>query len=89
MPAPLVGHLERLTRAVARRFFDQAHVLEQSQRRIDHSGARRIFAAGQVLDRADKVVPMARLVRDQLQQDQPKLARFEHAPAAASAPAAP
>src|SRR3954454_21644037 len=89
MLAPLVSHLERLVAAVARRFLDQAHVLEQGQGRIDHAGAGRILAAGQVLDRADEVVTVARLVGDQLEQDEPKLARFEHASAAASPPAAP
>src|SRR4051794_38470598 len=85
MAAALVGRLERLARALARRLLDQAHVLEQGQRRVDDAGARSIFAAGQLLDCADEVVAVARLVRDQLQQDQAKLARFEHpAPSAAA-----
>ena len=78
MRAAFVGDLERLARAFARRFLDQAHVLEQGQRRIDDARARRIFAAGQLLDRADQVVAVARLVGDQLEQHEPELAAFEH-----------
>src|SRR3546814_7173348 len=44
-------------------------------------------AAGQLLDPADQVISVPRLVGDQLQQHQPQFAAVEHpAPAAAIAP---
>ena len=85
MAAAFVGDLERLARAFDRGLLDQSHVLEQRQRRIDHARTRRIFAAGQLLDRADEVVAVARLVGDQLQQHEPELAAFEHPPRATAA----
>ena len=47
------------------------------------------FALRQALDGADEVVAVARLVGDQLEQDQPQLARSKHAasPAARATPA--
>src|SRR5690606_19237061 len=59
------------------------------QRRIDHAGARRIAAAGQLLHRAHQVVSVPRLVRDQLEQHQAQFARIEHPPPAAAPAAAP
>jgi pyruvate/2-oxoglutarate dehydrogenase complex dihydrolipoamide acyltransferase (E2) component len=46
---------------------------------------------GELLDRADQIVAVTRLIGDQLVQDEPLFTRFEHpapaaAPAAASAP---
>src|SRR4030095_9242125 len=74
-------------------FRDQAHVLEQGQGRVDHAGARRIFAAGHFLDRLDELIAMARLIDDQLEQYQAELATFENplllAAAAPPPPAAP
>src|SRR3546814_5249968 len=53
----------------------------------DDAGAWRIGAAGQFLDLADEVIAVARLVGDQLQQDEPQLAAVEHpAPAATFVP---
>src|SRR6476661_1216032 len=40
MRGPGLGDLERLASALARSFFDQAHVLEHGQSRIDDSWAR-------------------------------------------------
>src|SRR4051812_34844953 len=83
---------EGLARALGRLLLDQPHVLEHGEGRVDDSRARRIGAPGHLLDRADEVVAVARLVRDQLEEDEPELARIEHAPrasaAAAPAPAA-
>jgi hypothetical protein len=72
-------------RARRRGLFDVAHVLEQGEDRINHAGARDVQAAGQFLDRADELIAMARLVGDQLEQDQAKLARIEDPPAPAAA----
>src|SRR5258708_21516514 len=88
MLASFIGHLERLARAFDWSFLDQPHVLEQGERRIDDARARRIFAAGQALDRADEVVAVAWLIGDQLQKHEAKLAALEH-PAAAAAAAMP
>src|SRR5689334_24751657 len=73
-----VGDLEGFARTLARRFLDQAHVLQQGQRRIDHARTRRIFAAGQLLDRADEVVAVPRLVGAEFQEDEAKFAALEH-----------
>src|SRR5687768_6802806 len=81
MRAALASDLEGLARPFARGLFDEAHVLQQGEGGIDDAGARRIFAAGQVLDRTDEVVAVTRLVSDQLQENEPKLSGFEHAPA--------
>ena len=78
-----LGHGKRLARSLGRLFLDQPHVGQHRQRRIDHPRARRIIAAGELLDRADQIIAVARLVGDQLQQDQSKLARSEHPPAPA------
>src|SRR6185503_6561154 len=86
----LGGQGEDLARSLALGFLDQAHVLEHGESRIDDARARRVGAVGHLLDRADEVVAVARLVGDQLQQHQPQFARFEHPPAPAlAAPAAP
>src|SRR6185312_9057935 len=71
--------------AVRRSLFDVAHLVQHGQRRIDDAGARRVDAAAQFLDGADQVVAVARLVGDQLEQDQPQLAGVEDP----TAPAAP
>src|SRR6478672_3227909 len=88
MRPALAGRLERLARPLACGFLDQPHVLEQSEGRIDDAGARRIFAASQFLDRADEVVSVARFISDELQQHEPELAAFEHAPCTPAASAA-
>lgn len=84
------GCLERLAARLALPFLDQSHVLEQSERRINDSRAWRVVAAGQLLDRPDKIVTVSRLVGDQLEQDESQLATFEHpsAPATMTAAAA-
>src|SRR5258705_254379 len=87
MRAAFVGDLERLTRTLARSLLDQAHVLKQRKGRINHAWARRIFAAGHILDRADQIVAGARLVGDQLQQHKTKFAGFKHPPPSPSTPA--
>src|SRR5690348_7060929 len=84
-----VSDLIRLARALAARLLDEAHLLEHRQRRIDDARARRIAAAGQFLDRADEVVAVPRLLRNQLQEHQSQLAGFEHPPRPAAAAAAP
>src|SRR5207247_1930385 len=61
---------------------DQPHILEHGERRIDDAGARGIGAAGALLDVADQVIAVARLLLDQLEQDEPELAAVEHAAAA-------
>ena len=91
--APGLGLVERLALLVdgllGRDFLDQAHVGEHRQRRIDHARARRIFAAGQFLDRADQIITVARFVGDQLEQHEPQFARAEHpSPTARAQPAA-
>src|SRR5206468_2874231 len=55
------------------------------QRRIHNPRARCVFAAGQLLDRADEVIAVAWFVRDQLEQDESKLAASKHAAAVAAA----
>src|SRR5205823_570946 len=62
--------------------FDVTQILEHRQRRIDDTGARRIGAAGQLLDGANEIVAMAWLIRDELEQDQPQLSGIEQAPTA-------
>src|SRR5207244_5859919 len=88
MGLALLRDLEGLARAFALRLLDQAHVLQHGEGRIDYAGARRIGAVGQLLDRADQIVAVARLIGDELQEDEPKLAGIEHPPAAAAAAAA-
>src|SRR4051812_36374195 len=85
------GNLEWLARTFACRFLDQAHILQERERRIDDPGARRVFAARKLLNGTDKIIAMARLFRNQAQQNEPKLAAFEHAtaPPTAAAAAAP
>ena len=89
MGRAFVGHGERLARSLGGDFLDQPHVGKHRQRRIDHARARRIIAPGQLLDRADEVIAVARLVGDQLEQDEPQLARAEHPPPPAAPSPAP
>src|SRR5690606_37591840 len=93
MGAARLGDREGLARATRTRLGDQVHVLEHGERRVDHPRARRIGAFGQRLDGADEIVAVARLVGDQLQEDEAEFAAVEHpaAPAATmvAAPAAP
>jgi len=89
MLAALVRGLEGFARTLDRRFLNQAHVLEQRQRRVNDTRTRRIFAAGQLFDRPDEIVAVARLVGDQFQKHQAKLAALEHPPAAPASPASP
>ncbi len=84
--AALVGDGEEFLRAIAARLLDQALLFEHGERRIDHAGARYIETARQLLDRPDEFVAVARLVGDQLEQDQAKLVGIED-PAAPAAPA--
>src|SRR5262245_1974014 len=68
---------------------DVVLLFEQRQRWIDSPRARRIGAAESLLDGADQVIAMARLLRDQRKQHQPQIAIAEHpAPSAAKEPAA-
>jgi hypothetical protein len=53
---------------------DQPHVLQHGQGRVDDSGARRVAAVGELLDGADEVVAVPRLIGDQLQKNEAKLA---------------
>ena len=76
---------ERLARAARSSLFDVAHLVEHGQRRIDDAGAGHIEAAAQLLDRPDQLVAVPRLVGDQLEQDEAKLAGIEDP----TAPAAP
>ena len=92
MGAALVGRLIDLLGVLGLGLGDQPHVLEHGQGRIDDARARRIFAAGHLLDRADQLIAVARLVGDQLKQHEAKLAALEHPLAVAAAappPAAP
>src|SRR5690606_10506892 len=77
-----------LARAVVAAFLDHAFVGEKLERRIDRTGAGRIGAAGQFLDRLDQLVAMARFVREQLQQGEAQLAMAEHPPPPMPSPAA-
>src|SRR5690606_11391175 len=80
------GELAALVLAVL--LGDQPFVGEHRQRRVDHAGARRIVPVGEFLHRLDQVVAMARLLGDQLEQDQAQLAPIEHPPAPAPRPTA-
>ena len=64
-----------------------AHLVQHGQRRIDDAGARGVGAAAQFLDGANQIVAVPRLGGEQLEQDQPQLARVEDpaAPAASFA----
>src|SRR5690606_33985150 len=76
----LGGDGEQFFRAVALLRRDLPHLVEQGEGGIDHPGARRIGAAGQLLDPADQVIAVARLVGDQLEQHEPQFAAVEHPP---------
>src|SRR4051794_17073925 len=82
MRLALLGDLVRLSRAFGLGLLDEAHVLKQCQRRINHARAGRILAVRDAFDRADQIIAVAwaALVGDQEQQQQPKLAAFEHPP---------
>src|SRR6478752_4390620 len=88
MCAAFRGGLERFAPGLALPFLDQVHVLQQGQGRVDDSGTWRIVSAGHLLDRPNQVVAVARLVGDQLEQDESQLAAFEHPPAPAAMSAA-
>ncbi|KAG6383675.1 hypothetical protein SASPL_156560 [Salvia splendens] len=60
MGDPLRRRGEALARALARLLLDQAHLAEHGEGRIDEAGARRIGAAGQLLDRLDEFIAVAR-----------------------------
>src|SRR6185503_5673972 len=67
--------------------------LEVGQGGVDDAGARRIEAAGPLLQRLDEVVAVARLLLDQIERDEAQIARGEHAAdaeiVAEAAPVAP
>jgi hypothetical protein len=69
-------------------FRDQSHVLKHGQRWVDDPRTWGIFAPGEFLDCTDQLVPVARFVSDQFEQDQAQFARSEHPPPAPSAAAA-
>ena len=64
---------KRLSGALQLGPFDVAQVLEHRQRRIDDAGAGDISAPRQILDRADEVITVPRLIRDELEQDEPQI----------------
>src|SRR3546814_3307405 len=64
------GDREQLLGALRLLRRDLPHVVEQGQGRIDDAGARGIGAAGQLLDPADQVISVPRLVGDQLQRSE-------------------
>ncbi|SBV36867.1 hypothetical protein STPYR_11797 [uncultured Stenotrophomonas sp.] len=68
---------------------DQAHVLQQCQRRVDHAGAGCIGAVEQLADQLDQLVAVARLLFDQCQQQQAQVAAAQWPARAAIAAAAP
>ena len=80
----LFGRRERLAGAFRLGFGDVSHIEEQGQRRIDHAWARHVAAARQILDRANELVAVARLIGDQLEQDEPEFSRIEDATASAA-----
>src|SRR5687768_8662464 len=86
MRLAVAGGGEGLARAFALRLLDQPHVLEHRESRVDDPRAGRIGAVADLLDRANQVVAVARLIGDQLKQQQPKFVAREHP--AATAPAA-
>src|SRR5436305_9066830 len=77
-----IGDCVELLGTLSLLLLDQAHILEHDQRRIDDAGARGIGAAGALLDVADQVIAVTRLLLDQLEQDEPELAAIEHTAAA-------
>src|SRR5271170_5551270 len=67
------------------------HLLQHGQHRINHTRTRSICPAQPLLDRLDDLVAMARLLRDQLQNDVTQIARAEepHRPAASASKSMP
>src|SRR5690606_13673726 len=80
---------EETFRAFGRLGADQVLFLEHGQRRIDGARTRRVGAGKALFHRADQVVAVPRLLADEGEQKQPEVAMAEHAPAPASAKAAP
>ena len=75
-------HRIGLAAAVGGVLAGMAHVGQHGEGGIDHARAGRIGAGGQVLDGADQVIAVARLVGQQLEQHQAQFGGLEHAPAA-------
>ena len=59
---------------------DIAHVFEHLQRRIDGTRARAVEAAEAVLQGADQLVAVRRLVLEQVEDDVLEIAAVEHLP---------
>ena len=79
--ATCIGHLIELFGAALGFSDDIILLFEQRQRRIDRPGARSIGAAEFLLDGADQVIAVARLLGDEGQENQPQVAVAEHPPA--------
>ena len=72
--AARVGGLEELAPGLAGGRADEALVFQQGQGRIDHAGRGPIGAAGAVFQLLDQLVAVARLLGEQGQDDEAKVA---------------
>lgn len=85
--AASVGYGKSLARTIAGFFGNQAFVDQQIERGIDDAGAGRVFPAGQITYRADQVIAVSRLLRDEVKQEQAQFATGKHTTAATPATA--